>query len=205
MDWEKSSFRVWILGSATPPLNLIGITAAIKIHGSGRKLVTAFQEGLRKHTIARGPLLIRLRVQGYAKQNNGDQNGSEGPPHSAAEYSTTLAESTLHSLRWDNDYSHGVSKISLCPPPGRLQVERLAIRTITDAGRTCAGFNSCIAPCDPRWINEGQRISHEALCFHDNGCLERMLNRENAAYLNQEKLNPRQKFQRSHAAKDAAR
>jgi len=79
------------------------------------------------------------------------------------------------------------------------------IRTITAAGRTCAGYNSRIARCDPRSLNEGKHIFREALFFHDNGCLERMLNREYAAYLNQEKLDPRQEFQRAHAAKDQAR
>jgi hypothetical protein len=63
-------------------------------------------------------------------------------------------------------------------------VEILAIRTSTVAERTCAGCNSCIAPSDARWLRQGQHISHEVLSFHDNRCLERMLNRGYAAYLN---------------------
>ena len=65
-----------------------------------------------------------------------------------------------------------------------FQVEILAISTITVAERTCAGCNFCIAPSDPRWLRQGQHISHEVLSFHDNRCLERMLNRGYEAYLN---------------------
>jgi hypothetical protein len=84
-------------------------------------------------------------------------------------------------------------------------VEPLTIRALTVAERTCAGCNSPIAPTDSRWIGEGQHISNESLLFHDNRCLERMLNREYAEYLHKKKLDFRQEFHRAKAEKHAAR
>jgi hypothetical protein len=73
------------------------------------------------------------------------------------------------------------------------------------AKHTCAGCNFSIIQSDPRWINEGQHISCETLFFHDNRCLEQMLNREYATYRGQERLNPRQEFKRVRVEKEAAR
>ena len=75
-----------------------------------------------------------------------------------------------------------------------VQVETLTFSTIRVAEHTCAPCNSCIAPADPRWMSEGQRISNQAYSFHDNRRLERMLNRGYAEHLYKEKLGLRQKF-----------
>lgn len=84
-------------------------------------------------------------------------------------------------------------------------MEPLTIRTSTVTERACAGCKSPIAAADPRWIGEGQHISHEAFFFHDNRCLERMLNREYAEYLHKKKLDFRQEFQRAKVERHAAR
>ena len=76
-------------------------------------------------------------------------------------------------------------------------METLTISTIRVAERTCAGCNSCIAPADPRWISEGQHISNQTYSFHDNRCLERMLNRDYSEYLGKEKLALPQEFRRA--------
>ena len=75
-----------------------------------------------------------------------------------------------------------------------VQVETLTLSMIRVAERTCAGCNSCIALADPRWISEGQHISNQAYSFHDNRCLERLLNQEYAEHLCKEKLDLRQNF-----------
>jgi hypothetical protein len=83
-------------------------------------------------------------------------------------------------------------------------VERLTTRTSTVGERACAGCNTDITPADPRWIGEGQHISHETFFFHDNRCLERLLNREYAEYLHKKKLDFRQEFHRAKVEGPAA-
>ena len=83
-------------------------------------------------------------------------------------------------------------------------MEGLTTRTSTVGERACAGCNTGITPADPRWIGEGQHISHETFFFHDNRCLERLLNREYAEYLHKKKLDFRQEFHRAKVEGPAA-
>ena len=83
-------------------------------------------------------------------------------------------------------------------------MEGLTTRTSTVGERTSAGCNTDITPADPRWIGEGQHISHETFFFHDNRCLERLLNREYAEYLHKKKLDFRQEFHRAKVEGPAA-
>jgi len=83
-------------------------------------------------------------------------------------------------------------------------VERLTTRTSTVGERACAGCNTDITPADPRWIGEGQHISPAPFFFHDNRCLERLVNREYPEYLHKKKLDFRQEFHRAKVEGPAA-